>query len=104
MKIEARCWPYMGPSSQGKGSEILATAQLTLDGAFVIKSLDLVVIKSTGKMLVNFPRRRTKDNRFFEYAHPITAECRAAVLDAVMAAYDAMKKTGGPTQVKEPVA
>jgi stage V sporulation protein G len=73
--------------------ELLGFADLTICGAFVIKGVR--ILKSKGQegpasFFVGFPSRKAagaEGDRYLEVAHPVTAEARAAVKDAVLKAY-----------------
>ena len=76
-------------------SQLLAFADLVIGGAFVIRGLKVLMSKETPErpagLFVGFPSRRgTGDNqdKFFEVAHPISAEARLAVRDLVLRTYE----------------
>lgn len=76
-------------------TNLLAFADLVIAGAFVITGIKVLMSKAKddkpGAPFVAFPSRRgtgPSRDRFFEVAHPITAEARQAARDLVMAAYE----------------
>ena len=76
-------------------SNLLAYAELVIAKAFVITGIKVLMSKpkedKPGSPFVAFPSRRcsgTAQDKYFEVAHPITAEARVAVRDLVMAAYE----------------
>lgn len=76
---------------QGK---MKAVVSVTFDHAFVIH--DIRVLKGNQGLFVAMPSRRTLDGVFLDIAHPISAEAREilqnAVLEAYQKAYDAEQK------------
>ncbi|MES2155404.1 MAG: septation protein SpoVG family protein [bacterium] len=67
------------------GIRLLAFAELTVAGAFVIKSIRILQGDEDGPFIV-FPAEKAGD-RFYDVAHPTTAEARAAAVDAILGAY-----------------
>lgn len=69
-----------------------AVASVVFDDCFVVHSI--WVIETEGKEpYINFPARKLeKQNRHVNTAHPITAECRAMVTEAVLKAYEEKKE------------
>lgn len=86
-RLQARVTALDNQESEG----ILATAELLIAGAFVIK--DILIRKTGGRdwrAVVEFPCRPGTGaalGRFFDTAHPITAEAHAAASAAVLEAY-----------------
>jgi DNA-binding cell septation regulator SpoVG len=74
--------------------QLLAFAELTIGGAFTIKSIR-VLAKREGSLadrapFVVFPAERRKGparDRWFDVAHPCTPAARAAALAAIVGAY-----------------
>ena len=62
-----------------------ATASVTLGNAFQVHGISIV--EGSKGMFISFPQRQTADKKFVEVAHPVTAEMRKAIYDAVMGAY-----------------
>ena len=69
---------------------MLAVASLTLDDAFVVH--DVKVIFANDRYFVVMPSRKNADGTYRDIAHPITAEFRTAVENAVLAAFEAAKE------------
>jgi len=76
--------------------ELLAFADLVIGGAFVIKGLRVLMGKpkddKPGGPFVAFPSRRgtgASQDKYFEIAHPITAQARQAARDLILQAYEA---------------
>lgn len=67
-------------------SRMKALASITLDEAFVIH--DLRVIVGNNGLFVAMPSKRTSDGEFRDIAHPINSEMRQEIQEAVMKVYD----------------
>ncbi len=98
-EMEARVRLYHG-SSEEKG--LLGFADLVVAGAFVIKGIRIVMAKPKedrpGGPFISFPSRKGTgggQDKYFEVAHPITAEARAAAQDLVLKAYEEARQGKG---------
>ena len=69
---------------------MLAVASLTLDDVFVVH--DVKVIFANDRYFVVMPSRKNADGTYRDIAHPITAEFRSEVENAVLAAFEAAKE------------
>lgn len=73
-------------------TKLLAFAELTIDGAFVIKGIRIWKRDEPGndEPFVTFPAemKKGKVDRWLDIAHPITGEARAAALAVILAAYN----------------
>ena len=67
------------------GDKLRAYVIITLDRCFVVR--DLKVIQGTSGLFVAMPAKRRKDGTFKDLAHPLNAETRAWMEEAVLAAY-----------------
>ncbi len=90
--LDARVKLYRTESGQ---SNLLGFADLVVGGAFVIRGLRVLMSKPTAErpagVFVAFPSRRgtgEQQDKYFEVAHPITAEARSAVRELVLAKYE----------------
>ena len=63
-----------------------AFASVVFGGQFVVHELK-VVEGAEGRMFVAFPSKRAASGEYFDIAHPITAEARDRIQQAVLAAY-----------------
>ena len=66
-----------------------ATASITIANAFVVKGLG--VIEGPKGLFVSMPKRtieKSGEKKYSDVAHPVTADMRNAVNDAVMEAYE----------------
>ncbi|SEO92800.1 stage V sporulation protein G [Amphibacillus marinus] len=66
-------------------SRMKAIASITLDDEFVIH--DIRVIDGNNGLFVAMPSKRTPDGEFRDIAHPINANMRAKIQDAVLEKY-----------------
>ena len=62
-----------------------AVASVTFDNEFVIH--DIKVIESQNGLFIAMPSRKVGEGNFRDIAHPITAEMRQVLEDAVLKAY-----------------
>lgn len=67
-------------------SRMKAISSITLDDEFVIH--DIRVIDGNNGLFVAMPSKRTPDGEFRDIAHPINANMRAKIQDAVLAKYE----------------
>ena len=73
--------------------ELLGFAELVIGGAFVIKNISIVRAKTengAGDPFISFPSRRGTGeaaDKYFNVAHPITAEARRMASDLIIKAY-----------------
>lgn len=96
MKMTVRVWPYKGPPSGSRGSEILANVSLTIEDGIVIKNMSVVRAKLTNTIFVSWPSRKdTRTGDYVEIVHPVTAEARKQAIDTILKAYNDMTKPGG---------
>ena len=64
----------------------LAIASVTLDNEFVVH--DINVIDGDRGLFISMPSRRMPNGEYRDIAHPITAEARQKIQDAVLNAYE----------------
>lgn len=93
--IEARVRPYQDPSD--RPTKLLALCEIIIAGHFVIKGIR-VLRKADGseEPFVVFPAEKGKGataDRWFDIAHPVTAEARTASVEAVLSKYREVMKT-----------
>ena len=70
-------------ASEGK---MKAIASVTFDNAFVVH--DIKIIEGQDKLFTAMPSRKTPDNEFKDIAHPINAEMRTMLENAIIAKYN----------------
>lgn len=64
----------------------LAVASITLDNEFVVH--DINVIDGDKGLFISMPSRRMPNGEYRDIAHPITAETRQKIQDAILNAYE----------------
>lgn len=89
-KIEARVRPYNDPSD--RPTKLIAFAELLIADAFVIKGIRILAKNGDGpaEPFVVFPAEKGTGyaaDRWFDLAHPVTAEARAACITLILAKY-----------------
>lgn len=82
------CEPRSIRILSGNGSR-LATASITIDGAFVVRNLSLM--NGSKGMFVNMPQQKGVDDKgntkYYDIAFPLSTELRTAISEAVIGAY-----------------
>ena len=68
-------------------SRLKAIVEITIDGVFVVH--ELRIIEGTNGLFVAMPSRQVGENVYKDVAHPINAETRKMVEDAVLEKYEA---------------
>jgi DNA-binding cell septation regulator SpoVG len=89
-KMDARVRPFDDVS--GRPTKLLAFAELTIADAFVIKGIRVLKRDEPGndEPFVVFPAEKGKgaaQDRWFDVAHPVTAEARAVSIALVLERY-----------------
>jgi stage V sporulation protein G len=64
-----------------------AVASITFDDEFVIH--DIKVIESQNGLFIAMPSKKTPNGEFKDIAHPINADTREKIQEAILKAYDA---------------
>jgi len=64
-----------------------AVASVTFDNEFVVH--DIKVIESQNGLFIAMPSRKTPNGEFKDIAHPINAEARERIQQAIFEAYEA---------------
>lgn len=80
MKIEVAIRPSQFPG-------VRAFANARIDGWLALN--DMKVVEGSKGLFVSFPARKGKDGKYYDHYHPVTADGRTALQDAVL---EAMKK------------
>jgi stage V sporulation protein G len=76
--------------------KLKAFATVTLDDCFVIRGMK--IIQATRGLFVAMPTRRKPDGSFQDVAHPIHAQARAMLEQAVLGAYQDALREGKTAQ------
>ena len=86
-KLDVRVRPFVDAS--GRPTKLLAFAELTIADSFVIKGIRVLKREEAGddEPFVVFPAEKGKgaaQDRWFDVAHPVTAEARSAATALVL--------------------
>lgn len=89
-KMEVRVKPHHDDND--RPTKLLAFAELTIADAFVIKSIRILKRTEPGydEPFVVFPAEKgkgTPSDRWFDVAHPTTAEAREASINLILSVY-----------------
>ncbi|NLW56252.1 MAG: septation regulator SpoVG [Firmicutes bacterium] len=68
------------------GSKMKAIASITFDDAFVVR--EIRVIEGQNGLFVAMPSRKTPSGEFKDIAHPINADTRQLIQDAILEEYE----------------
>jgi stage V sporulation protein G len=95
-KMDVRVRPFEDAS--GRPTKLLAFAELVIADAFVIKGIRVLKRQEEGadEPFVVFPAEKGKgaaQDRWFDVAHPVTAEARAASIALVLERYRQARDT-----------
>ena len=95
-KLDVRVRPFEDAS--GRPTKLLAFAELVIADAFVIKGIRVLKREEPGndEPFVVFPAEKGKgaaQDRWFDVAHPVTAEARAASIALVLERYRQARET-----------
>ena len=78
---------------------MLAIASVTFDSVFVVH--DVKIIDANGHRFIVMPSRKNADGTYRDIAHPITAEFRKTLEDAVLAAYEKALEENSEEAIEE---
>lgn len=99
-KLDARVRPYQDGSD--KTTKLLAFAELLIADSFVIRNIRILKKEEAGneEPFVVFPAEKGKGaaaDRWFDVAHPTTAEARTAAIAVILERYrQACRAAGAP--------
>jgi len=68
------------------GSKMKAIASITFDDAFVVR--EIRVIEGQNGLFVAIPSRKTPTGEFKDIAHPINADTRQLIQNAILKEYE----------------
>lgn len=68
------------------GSKMKAIASITFDDAFVVR--EIRVIEGQNGLFVAMPSRKTPTGEFKDIAHPINADTRQLIQNAILKEYE----------------
>ncbi len=79
-----------------------AVVSVTFDGQLAVH--DIKVINARDKFFIVMPSRKNPDDTYRDIVHPINAQFRATLEEAVVAAYEeALENAANETEVEEPI-
>lgn len=70
-------------------NRVKGVAEITIDNCFVVKNIR--IIEARDKNYISMPRERIKDGTFKDIAHPINAETRKKIEDAILEKFNSME-------------
>lgn len=73
-----------------KENKLKATCSVVFDESFVVH--DLRVVEGIKGLFVAMPRKKTGEGEYRDQAHPITAQAREHIQQAVLAAYQELEQ------------
>ena len=73
--------------------KLKAYATIVFDDSFIIR--DLKVIEGAKGLFISMPSRKRKDGTFRDLVHPLNAETRQLIEDAILAEYQRVLEHGG---------
>ena len=96
-KLDVRVRPF--EDNSGRPTKLLAFAELLIADAFVIKGIRVLRREEAGddEAFVVFPAEKGRgaaSDRWFDVAHPLTAEARAAACALVLERYRQAREAG----------
>jgi stage V sporulation protein G len=74
-----------------------AYATIVFDNCFIVR--DLKIIEGNKGLFVSMPSRKRKDGTFRDIVHPLNAETRQMIEDAVISEYNRVVEQGGVSDV-----
>ena len=100
-KLEARVRPYQDQTD--RATKLMAFAELMIADAFIIKGIRVLKKSEAGndEPFVVFPAERGKgplSDRWFDVAHPITAEARGVAVGLILERYRQVSADGVQVQ------
>ena len=86
----------------GAGTDLLGFADVVIAGSFIIKGIRILMSKAKedkpARPFLSFPAKKgngAASDKWFEIAHPVTAEARKAVQECVLGAYERAAASAG---------
>ena len=69
-------------------NRVKGIASITINNCFVVN--DIKILESQNELFIVMPSRRTPNGEFKDIAHPINAETRKVIQDAILEKYKEM--------------
>lgn len=73
-------------SQTENSSRVKATASVTLDSEFAVHGIKIIAGEASN--FISFPSRKMANGEYRDIAHPINAETREKIQDAILEAYN----------------
>ena len=73
-------------SQAENSSRVKATASVTLDNEFAVHGIKIIAGEASN--FISFPSRKMINGEYRDIAHPINAETREKIQDAILEAYN----------------
>ena len=67
-------------------NRVKGIASITINNCFVVN--DIKILESKNELFIVMPSRRTPNGEFKDIAHPINAETRKVIQDAILKEYE----------------
>jgi stage V sporulation protein G len=77
---------------QGDENKLLAFANVTFDNAFAVRGIK--IIHGTNGPFIAMPSRKLADGTYKDIAHPINAQTRQMLEQAILAEYEKVRASG----------
>ncbi len=68
-----------------ENSKLRGVASILIDDCFVVH--DIRILEDENRLFTAMPNRKTKAGTYRDTAHPINAECRSMIDDAILEQY-----------------
>ena len=68
----------------GEGSKMVGIARVVLDNNFAVEDIRIIDGGDGKGLFIAFPSRKTSDGKFMDVCHPINAETRKTITDAIL--------------------
>lgn len=67
-------------------NRVKGIASITINNCFVVN--DIKILENQNELFIGMPSRRTPNGEFKDIAHPINAETRALIQNAILKEYE----------------
>lgn len=69
---------------KGEGSKMVGIARVVLNDSFAVEDIRIIDGGNDKGLFIAFPSRKTSDGKFMDICHPINAETRKLITDAIL--------------------
>lgn len=67
-----------------EGSKLVGIARVVLNNSFAVEDIRIIDVGDEKGLFIAFPSRKTTDGKFMDVCHPINAETRKIITDAIL--------------------